>query len=79
MDWKTTHPVLRYSGFENVQVAQSLGAKTPSWAVSLADAPQASLMLAGDLGRQRIVWLGFDLLESNWPLRVSLSRFLLPT
>lgn len=76
VDWKTTHPVLRYSGLENVQVSESLGAKTPSWAVSLADAPQASLMLAGELGRQRIVWLGFDLLESNWPLRFSFPIFM---
>ena len=25
-------------------------------------------MLAGELGRQRIVWVGFDTLESTWPL-----------
>jgi hypothetical protein len=76
VDWKTSHPLLRYSGFDNVQVMQSLVAKTPNWAVSLAEAPQAPLMLAGDLGRQRIVWIGFDLLESNWPLRVSFPIFI---
>jgi hypothetical protein len=76
VDWKTSHPLLRYSGFDNVQVMQSLVAKTPNWAVSLADAPQAPLMLAGELGRQRIIWIGFDLLESNWPLRVSFPIFI---
>ncbi len=76
VDWKSSHPLLRYAGFDNVQIAKSLAVKTPSWAVSLADAPEASLMLAGELGRQRILWMGFDLLESNWPLRVSFPIFI---
>ena len=75
VDWRAAHPLLRYAGFDNVQIAESLGAKAPSWAVSLVDAPQAPLMLAGDLGRQRIIWIGFDVLESNWPLRVSFPIF----
>jgi len=75
VDWRTAHPLLRYAGFDNVQVAESLGAKAPSWAVSLVDSPQAPLILAGDLGRQRIIWVGFDILESNWPLRVSFPIF----
>ncbi len=76
VDWKSSHPLLRYAGFDNVQISKSLAVKTPSWAVSLADAPEASLMLAGELGRQRILWIGFDLLESNWPLRVSFPIFI---
>ena len=76
VDWKSTHPLLRYASFDNVQVAQSLSAKTPTWAVSVAEAPQAPLIIAGDLGRQRIVWVGFDILESNWPLRVSFPIFI---
>jgi hypothetical protein len=76
VDWRPTHPLLRYAGFENVQIARGVGAKVPGWAVSIADAPQASLILAGELGRQRIVWIGFDILESNWPLRVSFPIFM---
>ncbi len=79
VDWKSTHPLLRYAGFDNVQIVQSLTpAKggTPPWAVSILEAPQAPLILAGDLGRRRIVWVGFDPLESNWPLRVSFPIFI---
>jgi von Willebrand factor type A domain/Aerotolerance regulator N-terminal len=76
VDWRSTHPLLRYAGFDNVQVAQSLGAKAPTWALSLLDSPQAPLILAGELGRQRIIWVGFDVLESNWPLRVSFPIFI---
>jgi hypothetical protein len=76
VDWKSSHPLLRYSGFDNVQIMSSLTAKTPSWAVSLLDSPQSPLILAGELGRQRIIWIGFDVLESNWPLRVSFPIFI---
>jgi hypothetical protein len=76
VDWKSTHPLLRYAGFDNVQIVQSLTARAPTWAVSILEAPQAPLILAGDLGRQRLVWVGFDPLESNWPLRVSFPIFI---
>ena len=76
VDWRSSHPLLRYAGFDNVQVVQSMTAKAPAWAVSLVDAPQAPLVLAGDFGRQRIIWIGFDLLDSNWPLRVSFPIFI---
>ena len=32
--------------------------------------------MAGELGRQRIIRVGFDVLESNWPLRVSFPIFI---
>jgi Ca-activated chloride channel family protein len=76
VDWKSAHPLLRYAGFDNVQVMQSLTARTPTWATSLVEAPQAPLIFAGELGRQRIIWIGFDTLESNWPLRVSFPIFI---
>jgi len=75
VDWRVTHPVLRYVGFDNVQVSKSMLVKTPSWGVSLVDSPQAPLIVAGDLGRQRILWVGFDTLESTWPYRISFPIF----
>jgi Ca-activated chloride channel family protein len=75
VDWKTAHPVLRYVSFDNVPIAESFAVKTPNWGVSLLDAPQASMMVAGELGRQRIIWIGFDILQSLWPYRVSFPMF----
>lgn len=75
-DWRAAHPLLRYATFENVQIRQSYGVRAPAWGVSLVDAPQHSLIIAGELGAQRVVWVGFDLLESNWPLRVSFPIFM---
>jgi hypothetical protein len=76
VDWKTSHPLLRYSGFDNVQVMRSLSTPAPDWAVSILEAPQGPLILAGENGRQRVIWIGFDVLESNWPLRVSFPIFI---
>ena len=76
VDWKGTHPVLRFVSFDNVQIAKALAVKTPTWAVALADSPATPLLLAGELARQRIVWLAFDTLESTWPLRVSFPIFI---
>ena len=76
VDWRATHAVLRYVGFDNVQIAKGLQVKTPTWGVSLVDSQQASLIIGGELGRQRILWVGFDTLESNWPLRISFPIFI---
>src|SRR5438128_8595855 len=76
VDWKSAHPLLRFVSFDNVQVARALAIKTPAWAIAVADSPQTPLLLAGELARQRIVWLGFDTLESTWPLRISFPIFI---
>jgi Ca-activated chloride channel homolog len=73
---KTGHPLLRFVNFDNVFVNESIGVKTPTWAVSVVDAPQNPLILGGELGRQRIVWVGFDVLNSSWPLRISFPIFI---
>jgi hypothetical protein len=76
VDWRNTHPLLRFVNFDNVQIAQSLSVKTPAWGVPLVDSPQTPLVLAGELGRQRLLWIGFDTLQSTWPLRISFPIFI---
>jgi Ca-activated chloride channel homolog len=76
VDWKATHPLLRFVTFDNVAVAKTVAAKTPTWATAVAESPQTPLILAGELARQRIVWVGFDVLDSNWPMRVSFPIFI---
>jgi hypothetical protein len=76
VDWRATHPILRYVGFDTVSVARSMLVKTPSWGISLVDSPQAPLIVAGEIGRQKILWIGFDTLESTWPYRVGFPIFI---
>ncbi len=76
VDWKSTHPLLRYINLDNVQIGETLGVKTPSWAAALVEAQQTPLILAGETARQKIVWIGFDTLQSTWPLRISFPMFI---
>jgi hypothetical protein len=76
VDWKATHPLLRFVNFDNVAIAKAASVKTPAWAVAVVESPQTPLVLAGELARQRIVWVGFDVLDSNWPMRVSFPIFI---
>ena len=75
VDWKATHSLLRYAPFDNVGVSRSDVVTSPGWGAPLLECPQGALMVAGELQRRRIVWVGFDSLESNWPLRVAFPIF----
>ncbi|MBI1177528.1 VWA domain-containing protein [bacterium] len=76
VDWKNTHPLLRFVNMQNVAINESLAVKAPPWALPLVESPQSPLVLAGELNNQRIVWVGFDTLASTWPLRVSFPIFI---
>lgn len=75
IDWKRTHPLMRFVQFDNVAVAKTLQIKTPDWATALVEGQNTPLIFAGERDHQRIVYIGFDTLESNWPLRVSFPIF----
>ena len=76
VDWKNTHPLLRYINLDNIQISETLGVRTPAWGLPLVETRQTPLMLAGELSRQKIIWVGFDTLQSTWPLRVSFPMFI---
>lgn len=75
VDWKNGHSLLRFVNFDNVQIGESMSVALPSWAVSLVESPTTPLVLAGELKSQRVVWIGFDTLQSTWPLRISFPIF----
>ncbi len=76
VDWRNTHPLLRFVTFENVQIAEALTVRTPTWAGPLVESPTTPLILAGELDRRRLIWVGFDTLQSTWPLRISFPIFI---
>ncbi|MED5381693.1 MAG: hypothetical protein VYC47_03910, partial [Verrucomicrobiota bacterium] len=76
VDWKSSHPLLRFVNFDNVQVAKSFAAKLPAWLVPLVESPSVPLLAAGENDGQRVVWVGFNPLDSTWPLRVSFPIFI---
>jgi Ca-activated chloride channel family protein len=76
VDWKNTHPLLRYITLDNIQIAEALGVRAPAWGLPLVESRETPLMLAGELSGQKIIWVAFDTLQSTWPLRVSFPMFI---
>lgn len=75
VDWKTAHPLLRFVNFDNVQVGEAMSVPLPAWGISILESPQTPLIVAGEEGRHRLLWIGFDTLQSTWPLRISFPIF----
>ena len=76
VDWKAAHPLLRFVQLDDVQIAETLEVKTPNWAMSVVESTRTPLILAGEKEGQRMVWTGFDTLQSTWPLRISFPIFI---
>jgi Aerotolerance regulator N-terminal/von Willebrand factor type A domain len=76
VDWKSTHPLLRFVNFDNVQIAEAQAIKPPPWGIPLVESPQTPLVVAGEQDRRRLVWIAFDTLQSTWPLRISFPIFM---
>jgi Ca-activated chloride channel homolog len=75
-DVKVGHPLTRFVQLDNVSIVQSLQVKLPDWGVPIVESNKSPLIIAGQNGPRRIVWLGFSVLESNWPLRLSFPIFI---
>ena len=76
VDWKSAHPILRFVNFDNVQVAQSLNSELPTWMNPIVETQSVPLIAVGENDANRSVWVGFNPLDSTWPLRVSFPIFI---
>ena len=76
VDWKSGHPLLRFVGFDDVEIAEAFSVSSPFWGESLVESSQFPLLIAGEQGGRRRLWIGFDTLRSTWPLRVSFPMFI---
>jgi Ca-activated chloride channel homolog len=76
VDWKNTHPLLRFVSFDNVFINEALAVNRPRWGESLVESTESKpLIVAGEIERKRVVWVGFETLQSTWPLRISFPIF----
>ena len=76
VDWKTTHPLLRFVNFDNIQVAQAVNSELPTWMSPIVESSSVPLIAIGENDGQRALWVGFNPLDSTWPLRVSFPIFI---
>lgn len=77
LDWKRDHPVLRHLAMQKLYVAEALkleGAAEHSEV--LLDGLKCPLIVLHREGKGVHLIVAFDLLQSNWPLKVSFPVFL---
>ena len=79
IDQNRTHPVMRFVELSGLSIMKSAQSHAAPWANVLADGDSGPLIAAGAHDGRQIVNVGFDLSNSDWPLRVSFPIFLANT
>ncbi|RMH71405.1 MAG: VWA domain-containing protein [Gemmatimonadetes bacterium] len=75
LDWQRSHPVMRFVDLEDVQWAHARHLHPKPGVRILAESTTTPLILAHENMEHRLIYLGFDLLDSNLPLRASFPIF----
>ena len=73
--WEREHPILRFVDLSAVLVDKALKVKPATWAQTIADAKDTPLIVAGERAGKRWLFVGFNLLDSDFPLRVGFPIF----
>jgi len=73
--WEREHPVLRFVDLSAVLIDKALKVELAPWARSIADAKETSLFAVGERANKRWLFIGFNLLDSDFPLRVGFPIF----
>ncbi|MBI2301838.1 MAG: VWA domain-containing protein [Armatimonadetes bacterium] len=75
-DWSRTHPVTRDVDFGEVAVRAARTCRAAEWGSVVAEAAKTPLVVAGERKGVRRVYVGFDLLDSDFPLRAGFPIFI---
>jgi len=76
LDWKRDHPILRGLSLAKVFVAKGLRLLPALESEVLVEGTQGPLIVLHREGRQTHLVVSFDVMQSNWPLRMSFPVFL---
>lgn len=76
LDWQRDHPMLRHLSLGRLYVAEALRFEVPLETQRLIEGIGGPLVMLHREGRATHLVIGFDLLQSNWPLRVSFPVFM---
>jgi hypothetical protein len=76
LDWRRDHPLLRHLSMAKIYVAEALKLEVPRESEVLVDGMKGPLIVMHREGPSSHLIVSFDLLQSNWPLRVSFPLFL---
>ena len=75
VDSNRKHPASQYVDFADVRIAQARYLKPTVWATPIIEGEKGPLGVAGASGGRRFVQVGFNLLESDFPLHVGFPIF----
>lgn len=76
VDWERDHPLLRFVDLADLRIEEALALHPQAGTQSLIDGNGYSLMSLIEQPSLRIVTLGFDLMQSDLPLRVAFPVFM---
>ena len=76
VDWERQHPLLQFVDLADLHVAEALHLKLQAGARSLVETPETTLLGLIEEPHLRVVFLGFDLMQSDLPLRVAFPIFI---
>lgn len=74
--WEREHPLMRYLELGNLLIDNAPRITPAPWAKTLAESQQTPLIVAGEHQGRRWVGIGWDLLESDFPLQPAFPIFL---
>ncbi len=75
-DYERNHPVTRYAPWNDVRFVESQAVKLQPWGQTIVEAERTPLIVAGEKNGKRVVWCGFDLLNTDLPLKVAFPIFI---
>jgi hypothetical protein len=76
LDWQRDHPILKYLSLSKLYAAEATKFDVPSESEVLIEGTSGPMVILHREGRSIHLVVTFDLMQSNWPLRVSFPVFL---
>jgi len=76
LDWRRDHPILKHLNLGKVYAGLALKLNVPAESQTLVDGVKGPIVVLHREARSTHLIIGFDLMQSNWPLRVSFPIFL---
>ncbi len=76
LDWKRDHPMLRGLSLGKIYVEDAMKLDLPMGVERLVDGSKGPLIVLSREGRSTHLVIGFDLMQSDWPLKMSFPVFM---
>jgi Ca-activated chloride channel family protein len=75
VDWDRQHPVTRLIEFSHLAARSARKVAAPAYVKTLVESAQGAMISAWIKAESRAVAVNFDVLQSDWPLRLSFPLF----